>query len=106
MSFSKPIFVRSDDCPEDVCTYSICTACELLVGPKGMIGAQPMGDEWRLYPAHDKGRATLLAAGISLQGKSVPLYSQSPFTLTDSEGNKIESTKLSINGVAISYSNE
>ena len=105
MSFSKPIFLKSADCPK-TSTFDICLAAENVAGEKTMRGAQYMGNKWRIYPSDDACRAKLLASGLFLDAKHVQLYSSNPFAPVDDDGNEIETIKLTIDGVPISFSDE
>ena len=106
MSFSKPIFLRSSDCPKETSTFLICSAGERVAGPKSLVGAQHMGDVWRVHAADDKVRATLLASGLNLKGEHVSLFTDNPFIVRGPDGKEIPSTKLTIDGVPISFSND
>ena len=71
-----------------------------------MIGAQYMGNKWRLHTANDQSRATLLASGINLLGRHVHVYADNPFAIRGTNGKEIPSTKLFIDGIPISYCND
>ena len=106
MSFSKPIFLKSCDCPDNTSTFSICYAGEQVAGLKSLLGAQRMGEKWRIYPASDESRTTLLAAGLYLNGQNVRVYSNNSFASMDKEGKVIPSTRLYIDGIPISFSDD
>ena len=104
MAASTPFFIKTADCPKPTSTFDICRACENISGKGSMRGAQLMGEKWRCYPMQDVAKAKLLANGtIDLQGQSVKLYSQNPFGMLNKNGEEIPSTKLSIDGIPISY---
>ena len=103
MSFSKPIFMKRADCP-NVSTFEFCSAAEKVCGNKSMKGAQSMGDIWRIYPATDDCRATLLASELSIKEKLVTIYSGNPFAVRGRDWAEIPGTRLSIDGIPISSS--
>ena len=104
MAGSKPFFIKSSDCPKFTSTFDICQACENISGKGSMRGAQLMGENWRCYPMQDVAKAKLLSSGaIDLNGLSVKLYSQNPFGMLNKDREEVPSTRLSIDGIPISY---
>ena len=107
----KPVFVKSRDLPSKlgsnhayrVC--EMCRACERVGGPQSMEGAQRIGGLWRLYPSNHPTRALLLTEGITLHGCHVNLMDTNPFLMRDT-GVEIESTRLTIGDIPLSYSNK
>ena len=65
-----------------------------------------MGNKWRIYPSDDACRAKLLASGLFLDKKHVQLYSSNPFAAINDDGEEIETIKLTIDGVPISFSDD
>ena len=51
-------------------------------------------------------RNKVLGVGLTIRGKDIPVADQSPNTYRDEAGNLIETTKLTIDGLPISVSDQ
>ena len=107
----KPVFVKSRDLPSKLGSDNayrvceMCRACERVGGPQSMEGAQRIGGLWRLYPSNHPTRALLLTKGITLNGCHINLMDTNPFLMRDT-GVEIDSTRLTIGDIPLSYSNK
>ena len=84
----------------------ICTAAEKTSGYGTICGTQFLGPLVRIYPAEVKARAILLAKGLTIKGGKVTLYAKNPFILVNGNGEEVPSTKLTVDGIPLSYSGE
>ena len=82
----------------------MCAAAEKVGGFGSILGAQILKFLWRLYPKDSKTRATLLAQGFTLFGSRVKMYAENPYVLKNGNGAEIQSTRLTVDGVPLSYS--
>ena len=106
INFVEPVFLKCADLPGDeTTTHELCMLGEKVAGYKSMVCAQRIGGLWRLYPESRDARALLLASGLSINGVSVPLANKNPFTLLNSGGEELPSTRITISGVPLSCSN-
>lgn len=64
-----------------------------------IIGIQPIGDTWRIYVDDPNDRLKLLAGGISMRGKRVPLIPENPHRPTF---NPLATTRLRVSRVPLS----
>lgn len=101
---APPVFFLNEEIPDDVTHVDICQCAEKLVGFGAIVGAQRLGGLWRLYPISKEVRAKLLLEKLLIQGRAIPLRSQNPFAVRNSEGKEIPSTRLSIDGLPVSIS--
>ena len=103
MKSVEPIFLKGSDTEQDVSVALICSAAEKISGYSSICGAQFLSGLWRIYASNTTARASLLAHGITIKGRKIVAYDKNPYILRSGEG-AIPSTKLTIDGVPISYS--
>lgn len=65
-----------------------------------------MSTYWKIFPSSLSARALLLSKGMQLRGKPLPLHGQNPFLHRGGDGREIESTRLSIDRIPLSLSND
>ena len=65
-----------------------------------------MGDTWRVHTSNDKSRAMLLASGLSIKGLHLNVYGDNPYSARGPNGQVIPSTKLFVDNIPISYSDD
>lgn len=98
-----PVFFISTE--EKLTTFSVCQAAETASNGEGIRGAQLIGQLWRVYPMSTVARMTLLSKGLDIRGRRIELMGRNPFLLRDGTDREIETTKLFVGNVPISYSN-
>ena len=107
LTIVEPVYLKSTALPvDDMTTAELCITCERVSGYGTMEAAQLMGGLWRLYPKNREARASLLTAGLGVNGVAVPVYDKNPFLLFDGSGDEIASTKVIISNVPLSASND
>ncbi|GFR93024.1 hypothetical protein ElyMa_006215600, partial [Elysia marginata] len=104
---SPPVFVLNRDLPDDkrLDNYDMCLAVSKVVGREGVLGAQRIGSLWRIYMRTVQARATLLAKGLGVGGRSVTVFAQNPFVVRGPDGREIPGTKIIVSDVPISLAN-
>ena len=103
----SPVYLLSKDLPEDprVDNYELCIAISKVIGRGGLLGAQRIGALWRIYTQTLQARATILANGLVMRGRTVQVQGHNPFMIRGSDGEEIPGTKLIISEIPISFSN-
>ena len=105
-----PVFILHRSLPHATDKYytvrEICGACEKRTGHDTIIGAQKIGALWRIYPRNSDARANLLISGITLRGVSVSLCDKNPFLIQSPNGDTVNTTRLVISNVPISFSDK
>jgi hypothetical protein len=106
----KPVFLLSKDLPlvgdhERATTREICFAAEKVVGHNTIDGAQQIGGPWRVYPKTRTARVQLLVSGLSLRSSHINLHDDNPFLTRGNNGQEIQTTKVIISNIPISFSN-
>ena len=103
----SPVYLLSKDLPEDprVDNYELCIAISKVIGRGGLLGAQRIGALWRIYTQTLQARATILANGLVMRGRTVHVQGHNPFMIRGSDGEEIPGTKLIISEIPISFSN-
>ena len=68
----SPVYLLSKDLPEDpsVDNYELCMAIAKVIGRGGLLGAQRIGALWCIYTQTLQARATILANGLVMRGRS------------------------------------
>ena len=106
-----PVYVRNNSLPafeqKEFSTSEICLAAEKISGFGSVIGAQRIYGLWRIYPNTTEARQKILVQGLVLRG--VRVRDKNPFIISSSltEGRmEIPTTKLIINNVPISFSDQ
>ena len=86
--------------------------CELL-GDSTLKCVQETKNLWRIYCKNQTDRTTIIAQGISLQGKHVKVYGQNPYVtgtlnagLLNTESEQVEMIKVTIKDLYVSVSND
>ncbi|GFR81985.1 hypothetical protein ElyMa_000616300 [Elysia marginata] len=100
----EPVFALAGELPNEVTIAHICSAAESTAGYGTVIGAQRIGALYRIYPADTKARITILSLGFSVKGTKISLKGQNPFIIRGNNGEEIKTTRLTVDGVPISYS--
>ena len=103
-----PIFVLAKNVEDSAildATYEICLAGAKVVGSNDIVGCQKIRGLYRLYPKSVTARARILAEGIKIKGKLIPLSALNPFIVRGSDGKEIPSTRLTISEIPISVAN-
>jgi hypothetical protein len=107
-----PVFILNNQLPafdsKYFSTAEICYAAEKTCGFDTIEGAQRIGGLWRIYPCNDSARQTLLIQGFSVRGVRVDVKDKNPFLVSSPDGaqREIPATKLIINNVPLSFSDE
>ena len=103
----SPVYLLSKDLPEDpsVDNYELCMAIAKVIGRGGLLGAQRIGALWCIYTQTLQARATILANGLVMRGRTVQVQGHNPFMIRGSDGKEIPGTKLIISEIPISFSN-
>ncbi|GFR93843.1 hypothetical protein ElyMa_000903500 [Elysia marginata] len=107
MNSTHPVFVLGKDLPEEprLDNYDLCMAIAKIVGREGVLGAQRIGALWRIYLPSPEARATLLARGLCIGGRTVRVSSQNHFIVRGPDGKEMPGTRLKISDVPFSFSN-
>lgn len=86
-------------------TLEVCLAvCSVVSNESAVEGAQRIGGLWRLYLTDPEVRAQVLCTGINIRGIQITLKDKNPFLRPGYED--IESTRLYVRNVPLSYDNE
>ena len=103
----SPVYLLSKDLPEDprVDNYELCIAISKVIGRRGLLRAQRIGALWRIYTQTLQARATILANGLVMRGRTVQVQGHNPYMITGSDGEEIPGTKLIISEIPIPFSN-
>ena len=107
-TMERPLFVKLRDLPrreEYYTTREMCIACESVAGFESMEGAQLLGGVWRLYPATEETRNTLLLSGITINDFHVDLHDINPFNIY-ANGTEIRTTRVCLSDIPLSFNNE
>ncbi|CAH1242532.1 Hypp6807 [Branchiostoma lanceolatum] len=83
-------------------TREICGAAEKIAGYETMEGAQLVGGLWRLYAKSRAAQTALLAEGLTLRGRKIPLYDHNPFIVDGQGENTTPTTRVTIKGIPLS----
>jgi len=106
MPMVKPAYMKYSEAigREDrwLSTREICGAAEKIAGYETMEGAQLVGGLWRLYPKTKAARTALLAEGLTLRGKKIPLYDHNPYIVGGQGENNRPTTRVTIKGIPLS----
>ncbi|KAI8484816.1 hypothetical protein Bbelb_374130 [Branchiostoma belcheri] len=105
MPMVKPAYMKYNEAitREDrwLSTRESCGAAEKIAGYDTMEGAQLVGGLWRLYPKTKTARATLLAEGLTLRGRKIPLYDNNPYIVDGQGENNAPTTRVTIKGIPL-----
>ncbi|KAL8621862.1 hypothetical protein ACOMHN_046066 [Nucella lapillus] len=110
MAGVTPVFILNNQLPafdeKNFTTAEICVAVEKTSGYETIEGAQRR-ILWRIYPRSSEARQILLLQGFAIRHVRVEVKDRNPFVVTTADGEReIEATKLIINNVPLSYSDE
>ena len=83
----------------------MCIAISKVIGRGDLLGAQRIGALWRINTQTLEARATILASGLVMRGRTVHVQVHNPFMIRASDGEEIPGTKLIISEIPISFSN-
>ena len=103
---APPVFIKASDLPRDIRNIDLLKQLEVIAGKGRAKVAQKISGLWRLHMADQEARLGVLRVGMTIRGKAIPTYDQNPNMYRDQAGNIIETTKLSIDGLPISISDE
>ncbi|KAL8619141.1 hypothetical protein ACOMHN_019413 [Nucella lapillus] len=111
MAGVTPVFILNNQLPafdeKNFTTAEICAAVEKTSGYETIEGAQRIGGLWRIYPRSSEARQILLLQGFAIRHVRVEVKDRNPFVVTTADREReIEATKLIINNVPLSYSDE
>ncbi|KAL8561114.1 hypothetical protein ACOMHN_033697 [Nucella lapillus] len=111
MAGVTPVFILNNQLPafdeKNFTPAEICAAVEKTSGYETIEGAQRIGGLWRMYPRSSEERLILLLQGLAIRHVRVEVKDRNPFVVTTADGEReIEATKLIINNVPLSYSDE
>lgn len=106
-----PVFILNNQLPafeeKAFTTAEICSAVEKTSGFDSIEGAQRIGGLWRIYPRSQDARLKILVQGFTIRHVRVEVKNKNPFLVATADGEREkESTKLIINNVPLSYSDE
>ena len=103
---AEPVFLLKNDIVNGkekyASTLEICVAAEVTTGRGTVVGAQPIGGLWRIYPKTRAVRNELLIKGFNLRNTSVRVHGTNPFVMKDDRGMDIPTTKVWIDDIPIS----
>ena len=110
----SPLFFLAKDAPEGIDRVDVLEAAEKVTkNPAAVICATRSGGLWKLYAAALDHKATLKTQGhLNMQNKNtkvcknVKLYVQNPYNLRSENGEEIPGTRLNIDGLPLSVSDE
>ena len=103
---SPPIFLKASDLPREIRNVEILKQAEVIAGTGRARIAQRIGGIWRLHMADQSSRLKVLEVGMTVKGRAIPTYDQNPNQYRDKDGNVIETTKLTIENLPVSISDE
>ena len=84
MNGITPVFMRASDIRSGrVTNYEVCECIVDVVGFDGLEGSQQIGNLWRIYLANSDAKATIITAGINIQGQHVELFPDNPYVSTN-----------------------
>ena len=83
-------------------TFEICQAVEATSGQGSIVGAQPNGGLWKIYPKSREVRQELLIRGFNLRNTHVIVHGSNPYKIKDDNGQVIPTTKVWIDDIPIS----
>ena len=105
----SPVYLLSKDLQvyPRVDNHELCIAISKVIGRGGggLLGAQRIGALWRIYTQTLQARATILANGLVMRGRTVQVQGHNPFMIRWSDGEEIPGTKLIISEIPISFLN-
>ena len=106
----EPVFIKTQDIPDSgtvvPTVIEVCEAAEDVSGKHTIVGAQNIRSLWRIYPKTNQVRQTLLSRGISIRGVVLQVLDKNPFIVKDQNGREKPYTKLWVDYIPISVSNE
>ena len=108
---APPVFIPCrmlPDCENRPLTVrEVCAAAEKTCGYNSMVGAQRLGNLWRIYPRTEGYRASLLMNGLEIRSILISPTDKNPFIVRTPQGEKeVPTTKVIIGNLPISYSNQ
>ncbi|KAL8558306.1 hypothetical protein ACOMHN_059553 [Nucella lapillus] len=112
MTNVTPVFVLNNQLPafdqKQFTTLEICSAEEKTSGFETEDGTQRIGGLWRIYLRNKEARQKVILQGFAIRGVRVEVKDRNPFLVSspDGEEKEIPATKLTINNIALSFSDE
>ena len=103
---STPLFIKVYDLPRETRNTDILKQAEVVAGFGRARVAQRIGGYWRLHMADQQARSKVLAVGLTIRGRSIHIYDQSPNYYRDEDGTLVETTKLTIENLPVSVSDD
>ena len=106
----EPVFILDKDIPNQGGTvktrpYELCIAASNVIGRPHVLGAQNIRGLWRIYCDSRDKRLELIVKGLSMRGKTLPLFEKNPRTTNTSDPNqKVE--KITVRELPVSVSDE
>ena len=108
MTTMEPIFCKQSDIAsggDPLRSLEMCDSMAEVVGGRMVEGAQLINGIWRLYLKNREAKVDLLIKGLSVRGRKVTLYEQSPrFNNTENPDIKLE--KIWIKDIPLSVDNK
>lgn len=83
----------------------VCVAMEVVVDRSSIVGAQKIGNIWRLYVNTEEQKHLLLQQGINLNNQHIEVFLTNPAT-TSQINRLVKPIKITIKDVPMNYSNE
>ena len=118
LSCAPPVFLKSTEGPQNLREEEVFEACERLIGIGNTRVCQRLGRVWRIHATDLANRAKLVGKMLRIlrinteNGDEEPditemnLYHKNPFNSMDENGFEIPTTRLTINNIPVSVSNE
>ena len=103
---APPLFLKISDLPFNVRDIEILKQAEIIAGKGKAKVAQRMAGMWRLHMVDRHARDKVLGVGMTIRGKAIPTFDINPNFFRDSEGNLIETTKLTVENIPISIGHD
>ena len=106
----EPVFVLRRDIPQGYenrpTVLEVCVAAENTSGRGTILGSQPIGGLWRIYPNSREARNALLLQDLTMRQVKVKVTGTNPYLFKDDRGVEVPTTKVWIDEIPISVSNK
>ena len=103
---SPPLFIKVTDLPRNIRNIELLKQAEIIAGPGKARIAQRIGGVWRLHMADKVSRDKVYGVQLTIRGRAIPTLDQNPNYYRDENGSLIETTKLTIENLPVSISDE
>ena len=97
-------FFFADAVDRTVSGLHICRACEEVAGSGSVAGAQRLYGLWRIYPATQEARDTLLMKGVTIDKLYIPIVGVNPMVAKGAHDSPV--TKVIIGNIPLSVAND